>query len=83
MRHSASRRSRRSTPALPGEPWEALALPAGVVLGHVVGVMVAHALLAGTGLGKALLIRLELPLAIAMVFYTAFGLWLLAAPSIA
>lgn len=56
---------------------------AGVVLGHVVGVMVAHALLAGTGLGKALLIRLELPLAIAMVFYTAFGLWLLAAPSIA
>ncbi len=56
---------------------------AAVVLGHVIGVLVAHALLTETGLGKQRLLRLELPLAIAMIFYTAFGLWLLAAPSIA
>jgi hypothetical protein len=56
---------------------------AAVVLGHVIGVAVAHAMLAETGSSKSEALRLEAPLAIAMVAYTAFGLWLLAAPSIA
>jgi hypothetical protein len=51
---------------------------AAVVTGHIIGVAVAHAMLAGQRT-----LRLEAPLAVAMVFYTAFGLWLLAAPSIA
>jgi hypothetical protein len=54
-----------------------------IVLGHVVGVAVAHAMLADQGLPKARLLKLELPLALCMVAYTGFGLWLLAAPSIA
>lgn len=54
-----------------------------IVLGHVVGVAVAHAMLADQGLPKARLLKLELPLALCMVTYTGFGLWLLAAPSIA
>jgi hypothetical protein len=56
---------------------------AAIVLGHVIGVAVAHAMLAESGLPKLQTLRLETPLAICMVFYTAFGLWLLAAPSIA
>jgi hypothetical protein len=52
---------------------------AAIVIGHVVGVAVAHAMLEGTGRN---ILKLEAPLAISMVFYTAFGLWLLAAPSI-
>ena len=56
---------------------------AAVVLGHVIGVAVAHAMLAETASPKGEALRLEAPLAIAMVAYTAFGLWLLAAPSIA
>ena len=54
-----------------------------IVLGHVVGVAVAHAMLADRDLPKARLLKLELPLALCMVAYTGFGLWLLAAPSIA
>jgi hypothetical protein len=54
---------------------------AAVVLGHVVGVAVAHAMLSGPGLPRLQVLQLELPLALAMVAYTAFGLWLLAAPS--
>lgn len=54
-----------------------------IVLGHVVGVAVAHAMLAEEGLPKARLLKLELPLALGMVAYTGFGLWLLAAPAIA
>ena len=54
-----------------------------IVLGHVVGVAVAHAMLADAGLPKAQLLKLELPLALGMVAYTGFGLWLLATPAIA
>lgn len=54
-----------------------------IVLGHVVGVAVAHAMLADAELPKARLLKLELPLALCMVAYTGFGLWLLAAPAIA
>lgn len=56
---------------------------AAVVLGHIVSAAVAHAMLSETGLPRLKALQLEFPLAIAMVVYTAFGLWLLAAPSIA
>lgn len=56
---------------------------AAIVLGHVVGVMVAHAMAAETVPSRAQAFRLELPLAICMVAYTGLGLWLLGAPSIA
>jgi len=56
---------------------------AAVVLGHIIGVAVAHAMLSESGLPRIQALQLEFPLAIAMVAYTAFGLWLLAAPSIA
>ena len=56
---------------------------AAVVTGHVIGVVVAHAMIVGTGLPRTELLKLELPLALCMVFYTAFGLWLLGTPSIA
>jgi hypothetical protein len=56
---------------------------AAIVIGHVIGVAVAHAMLAEEGRSRIEALRLELPLAICMVGYTAFGLWLLAAPSIA
>jgi hypothetical protein len=53
-----------------------------VVLGHLVAVAVAHVLsarLGGTGWRAAVA---QVPLAILMVLYTLFGLWLLAAPNI-
>lgn len=56
---------------------------AAIVLGHVIGVAVAHAMLAEAGLPKLQALKLEAPLAFCMVAYTAFGLWLLAAPSVA
>lgn len=56
---------------------------AAIIAGHVVGVAVAHAIIAESGLTRPAMLRLELPLAILMVLYTAFGLWLLAAPAIA
>lgn len=55
---------------------------AAIVIGHVIGVAVAHAMLAEEGEARMRTMWLELPLAICMVAYTAFGLWLLAAPSI-
>lgn len=54
-----------------------------IVAGHVVGVAVARAMVAETGLPGRDMLKLELPLAICMVAYTAFGLWLLGAPLIA
>lgn len=56
---------------------------AAVVTGHIISVAVAHAMLSESGLRRVPALQLEFPLAIAMVAYTAFGLWLLAAPSIA
>ncbi|WP_374310953.1 hypothetical protein [Dongia sp.] len=53
-----------------------------VVLGHLVAVAVAHVLnarLGGTGWRAVVA---QVPLAILMVLYTLFGLWLLAAPNI-
>lgn len=56
---------------------------AAIVIGHVVGVVVAHAMAAETAPSRAQVFKLELPLAICMVAYTGLGLWLLGAPSIA
>lgn len=53
-----------------------------IVAGHVIGVAVARAMVAETGLSGREMAKLELPLAICMVLYTAFGLWLLGAPMI-
>lgn len=55
---------------------------AAIVIGHVVGVAVAHAMIADEAQGARQRLKLELPLAASMVFYTAFGLWLLGTPSI-
>lgn len=51
-----------------------------IVAGHIIGVAVARAMVAETGLTGRQMVKLELPLAICMVLYTAFGLWLLGAP---
>jgi hypothetical protein len=56
---------------------------AALVLGHVIGVAVAHSMAVEEGLPPARVMRLELPLALCMVAYTGFGLWLLGAPAIA
>lgn len=54
---------------------------AGVVAGHVLAVSLAHIIAVGRlGRGRAALLS-QLPLALLMVGYTLFGLWLLAAPT--
>jgi hypothetical protein len=55
---------------------------AAIIVGHIVGVAVAHAMALETGLDRSRVVKLEAPLAAFMVAYTAFGLWLLAAPAI-
>lgn len=55
---------------------------AAIVAGHIVSVGVAHAMAVEPGLPRPATLRLEAPLALFMVLYTAFGLWLLATPSI-
>ena len=52
-----------------------------IVIGHITSIAVAHLLLRGRRTRRT--IALEAPLAILMVAYTAFGLWLLSTPSIA
>jgi hypothetical protein len=52
-----------------------------IVLGHVLAVLVAHAIaLERFGGGRAAFLS-QLPLAALMIAYTAFGLWLLSAPT--
>lgn len=53
-----------------------------LVIGHVIGVAVAHAMAVADGLTAPRTLKLELPLALCMVAYTGFGLWLLGAPAI-
>jgi hypothetical protein len=53
-----------------------------IVAGHVAGVAVAHAIALEQKLPRAATLLLELPLALLMVGYTAFGLWTLSAPAI-
>ena len=48
---------------------------------HVLAVLVAHAIaLERFGTGRAAFLS-QLPLALLMIAYTAFGLWLLSAPT--
>ena len=54
-----------------------------LVIGHVIGVAVAHSMAVEEGLAPARVMKLEFPLALCMVGYTGFGLWLLGAPAIA
>lgn len=54
-----------------------------IVTGHLIGIAAAHAVIRDEVPDRAVALRLELPLALLMVAYTAFGLWLLSAPSIA
>jgi len=53
-----------------------------LVIGHVIGVAVAHSMAVEEGLAPGRVMKLELPLALCMVAYTGFGLWLLGAPAI-
>ena len=55
---------------------------AAVIIGHLVAVLVAHTMAIETGCSRAVVLKLETPLACFVVFYTAFGLWLLATPAI-
>jgi hypothetical protein len=53
---------------------------AAIVLGHVAGIAMAHALaLRHFGEGRSA-VASQIPLALFMVLYTLFGLWLLATP---
>ena len=54
-----------------------------IVLGHIIGVVTAHAMITEMAGSKRHALKLETPIALLMVAYTGFGLWLLAAPSIA
>ena len=51
-----------------------------VVLGHVIAILLAHALALRLYGGRREAVLSQAPLAVAMVVYTIFGLWLLAAP---
>jgi len=52
-----------------------------IVLGHVLAVLIAHAIAVERfGAGRAAMAS-QLPLALLMIGYTTFGLWLLAAPT--
>ncbi len=52
-----------------------------IVLGHVLAVLAAHAIaLEGFGSGRRAVVS-QIPLAVLMVAYTAFGLWLLSTPT--
>ena len=55
---------------------------AAIIIGHIVAVAVSHAMSQQTCVTRSGALKLELPLAIFMVIYTAFGLWLLAAPAV-
>jgi hypothetical protein len=54
-----------------------------IVIGHLVGIVVAHVTAGNVGTpDPTAALRLEMPLALFMVVYTAFSLWLLSAPAI-
>lgn len=54
---------------------------AGIVLGHILAVVVAHAAVLHLVQERRRALLLQLPLAVLMVAYTLFGLWLLATPT--
>jgi len=51
-----------------------------IVLGHVLAVAMAHVAVRRLAPARAAALPREVPLAVLMVFYTLFGLWLLATP---
>ena len=51
-----------------------------VVAGHVIAILLAHALAIRAGEGRGRAVLGQVPLALFMVAYTVFGLWLLATP---
>jgi len=53
---------------------------AGIVAGHVLAVLLAHELARRSMPSKRALVLSQLPLAVVMVGYTLFGLWLLSTP---
>lgn len=53
---------------------------AAVVAGHVIAILLAHALAMRAGEGRQRAVLGQIPLALFMVAYTVFGLWLLATP---
>ena len=52
-----------------------------IVLGHFLAVLVAHAIAVERFGPRRLAMASQLPLALLMIAYTTFGLWLLAAPT--
>ncbi len=54
---------------------------AAIILGHVMAVVVAHAIAFRLYRDPARAVRSQLPLAALMVVYTVFGLWLLSSPT--
>lgn len=54
---------------------------AAIVLGHVLAVVVAHAAVLHLTQDRRQMLLLQVPLAVLMVAYTLFGLWLLASPT--
>ncbi|WP_417726738.1 hypothetical protein [Roseovarius sp.] len=51
-----------------------------VVAGHVIAILLAHALAMSAGDGRRRAVLGQAPLALFMIAYTVFGLWLLATP---
>jgi hypothetical protein len=54
---------------------------AGIVIGHIVAVLVAHHISLRLDPGRRSALLSQLPLAVLMVAYTLFGLWLLSTPA--
>jgi hypothetical protein len=54
---------------------------AGIVLGHIVAVLVAHLITLRRETSRGAVLVSQAPLAILMVAYTLFGLWLLSTPA--
>ena len=54
---------------------------AGIVLGHVVAVLVAHLVTVQRQADSRSVLAFQLPLVLLMVAYTIFGLWLLSTPA--
>lgn len=53
-----------------------------IVGGHILAVLVAHAMASRLAPATARAVRLQLPLTLLMIAYTLFGLWLLATPTV-
>ncbi|WP_119302041.1 hypothetical protein [Dongia deserti] len=54
---------------------------AGIVIGHIIAVLVAHLVTLRAGADRMTTLLSQAPLAVLMVAYTLFGLWLLSTPA--